>query len=204
MMLCFPSGRKKGKVAGSQRLTSLELCHFHPGNVFVPIPQVEKLSGLCMEAIFSIWLLFEQFMPWSPGLAFSYSHRSHRGTTPAKSKEFQLFRTGPGYVQHSAKLRGSTPLCSLFCVCCRDPLRTVKSTSSKTPSLLNKEGLLLKEVYSGRHTPLRLHEREWRAGHVWWEPRSMAAWSRVVNAALEDPGAGCGRDKSESGWLCGR
>lgn len=32
----------------------------------------------------------------------------------------------------------------------------------------------------------------------------MAAWSRVVNAALEDPGAGYGRDKRESGWLCGR
>lgn len=54
----FLLAEKKGKVSGSQRLTSLELCHFHPGNVFVPIPQVEKFSGLCMEAIFSIWLLF--------------------------------------------------------------------------------------------------------------------------------------------------
>lgn len=144
-------------------------------------------------------------MSRSPGLAFSYSHRSHRGTTPAKSKEFQLFRTGPGHIQHLAKLRGSIPLCSLFCVCCRDPLRIIKSTSSKTSSLLNKEGLLLKEVYSGRPTPLHLHEREvTRNVHVWWEPSSMAAWSRVVNAALEDPGAGYGKDKRESGWLCGR
>lgn len=131
-------------------------------------------------------------MPRPPGLAFSYSHGSHRRTSPAKSKESQLFRTGPGHVQHLAKLRGSTPLCSLFCICCRDPLRTIKSTGSKTSSLLNNEGLLLKEVYSGRHTPLHLHEREvTRNGHVWWEPCSMAA-----NAALENPGAGCRKDKS--------
>lgn len=177
MMLCFPSGRKKGKVAGSQRLTSLELCHFHPGNVFVPIPQVEKLSGLRMEAIFSIWFLF-----WAIHVAITWSsiqlqsQISHL-TSEVKGKHF---RTGPGHVQHLAKLWGSTPLCSLFCICCRDPLRTIKSTSCKTSSLLNKEGLLLKEVYSGRHTPLHLHKREVMCnGHVWcgspalWQHRAQ-------------------------------
>lgn len=198
MMLCFPSGRKKKK---EKHQAANGLHHF---NYVISIlemllsqfPRQKSSAAYVWKLSLASDFFFEQFMPRSPGPAFSYSLRSHRRTSPAKSKESQLFRTGPGHVQHLAKLRGSTPLCSLFCICCRDPLRTIKSTSSRTSSLLL----------------LHLHEREvTRNGHVWWEPRSMAAQSPVVNAALEDPGAGCRKDKSrflispcESGWLCGR
>lgn len=99
MMLVFllVKKKKKRKRTGSQLVTSLALCHFHPGNVFCPDSPGRKVK--CPSFIWRLFLgsfynvtFFEHSIQWS--LAPDHSPRSHRSPSQEKVKGISTFSDG--------------------------------------------------------------------------------------------------------------
>lgn len=122
-------------------------------------------------------------------------------STRESQRNFNFLRTGTWHVQ-SLVFWGSTLLsahCSVKCICCRDPLRTIKSTNCKTANQgrLHVKGALIPDGVDKLSTEALLHFHPRKVTHsvrVCWKPPLYK--NRVFNAAPKGPGPGCGKDNS--------